>query len=47
MIIGIDIGNTTIEIGFIKNLNTIRSFKLSTDLKKTKDDWLLVLSNIF
>ncbi len=47
MIIGIDIGNTTVEIGFIKNLNNIKSFKLSTDLKKTKDDWILTLSNLF
>ncbi len=44
MIIGIDIGNTTIEIGFIKNLNSIKSYKLSTDLEKTKDDWLLSIT---
>lgn len=47
MIIGIDIGNTTIEIGFIKHLNEIKSYKLSTDLKKTVDDWKLKLRNLF
>jgi type III pantothenate kinase len=46
LIIGIDIGNTTIEIGFIENLNSIKSFKLATDLKKTRDDWLLTISSL-
>ncbi len=47
MVIGVDIGNTTIEIGFIKNINDIVSYKLATDLKKTSDDWLLTFRNLF
>ena len=46
MIIGVDIGNTTTEIGFIENLNNIKSYKISTDKNKTKDEWSILLSLI-
>ena len=46
MIIGIDIGNTTIELGFIRDLDNIISYKLSTDKNKTEDDWFLVFNSI-
>ncbi|WP_028949741.1 type III pantothenate kinase [Sulfurihydrogenibium subterraneum] len=41
MILGIDVGNTTVEFGLIKNLDEIHSMKFSTDLEKTSDDWIL------
>ena len=47
MIIGIDIGNTTTEIGFIEDLNNIKSYKISTDKRKTKDEWIILFSSIF
>jgi len=47
MIIGIDIGNTTTEIGFIKNYKFIKSYKLSSNIDKTVDDWYLNLLTIF
>ncbi len=44
MILGIDIGNTTIEFGFIDE--NIKSFKLSTNQEKTADDWLIDIHNL-
>ncbi|MDM7274482.1 type III pantothenate kinase [Sulfurihydrogenibium azorense] len=41
MILGIDIGNTTVEFGLIESLDEIHSMKFSTDLDKTPDDWIL------
>ncbi len=41
MIIGIDIGNTTVEVGFIHSRERIKSYRLKTDQNKTADDWLL------
>ncbi|PMP62191.1 MAG: pantothenate kinase [Sulfurihydrogenibium sp.] len=41
MILGIDIGNTTVEVALIKDLENIKSMKFKTDLDKTPDDWLL------
>jgi type III pantothenate kinase len=46
-ILGIDIGNTTLEIGIIKDLNNIQSFKLSSDKNKTVDNWLIDFFTIF
>ncbi len=43
MIIGIDIGNTTVEIGIIKDISNIKTFKFKTDIEKTPDDWLINL----
>ncbi len=44
MILGIDIGNTTIEFGFIND--DIKSFKLSTNQEKTANDWLIDIYNL-
>ena len=41
MIVGIDIGNTTVEIGFITDISNIKSYKLKTDRQKTVDDWFI------
>ncbi|WP_456464607.1 type III pantothenate kinase [Persephonella sp.] len=46
MIIGIDIGNTTTEIGFLRSETLIKSYKLKTDRGKTQDDWFLDLYQI-
>ncbi|MEZ0323353.1 MAG: type III pantothenate kinase [Hydrogenothermaceae bacterium] len=40
MILGIDIGNTTVEFGIIQE-NHIVSFKFASDKTKTVDDWLI------
>ncbi|ACO04184.1 MAG TPA: type III pantothenate kinase [Persephonella sp.] len=47
MILGIDIGNTTSEFGFIYNGKRINSYKLRSDHTKTVDDWLIDISAIF
>ncbi|WP_456400533.1 type III pantothenate kinase [Persephonella sp.] len=46
MILGIDIGNTTSEFGFIYNGKRISSYKLRSDHLKTVDNWLLDLFGI-
>ncbi|MDQ7055723.1 MAG: hypothetical protein Q9M89_04255 [Persephonella sp.] len=46
MIVGIDIGNTTVEIGFIYSKDKIKSYRLKTDINKTADDWFLDLYQI-
>ncbi|SNZ07904.1 type III pantothenate kinase [Persephonella hydrogeniphila] len=46
MIVGIDIGNTTIEIGFLQSKTLIKSYKLRTDRAKTVDDWYLNIHQI-
>ena len=46
MIIGIDIGNTTTEVGFLRSETLIKSYKLKTDREKTQDDWFLDLYQI-
>lgn len=43
MILAVDIGNTTVEIGLMESLDNIKSMKFKTDLEKTPDDWLLNL----
>lgn len=40
MILGIDIGNTTVEFGLIYK-DRILSYKFNTDRSKTVDDWLI------
>ena len=47
MIIGVDIGNTTVEIGFVKNLKNIISYRLKTDYQRTSDDWYLNINHLF
>ncbi len=46
MILGIDIGNTTVEFGFIESIDSIKSFKVHTDYKKTEDEWFILLNEI-
>ncbi len=41
MLLGIDIGNTNVEFGFIDN--KINSFKISTNQSKSIDEWVLDL----
>lgn len=40
MILGIDIGNTTVEFGIIEK-DIISSYKFASDRQKTVDDWLI------
>ncbi|WP_457621068.1 type III pantothenate kinase [Persephonella sp.] len=47
MILGVDIGNTTSEFGFIYNGRRINSYKLRSDHLKTVDDWLIDISAVF
>ncbi len=47
MILGIDIGNTTSEFGFIYNGKIVNSYKLKSDHSKTTDDWLIDISAVF
>lgn len=44
MILAVDIGNTTTEIGYIKDLDKIETLKFKTDHEKTIDDWLINFS---
>ncbi|WP_457640046.1 type III pantothenate kinase [Persephonella sp.] len=46
MIIGVDVGNTTVEVGFIYSAKKIVSYKLKTDHGKTADDWFLDLRQL-
>jgi type III pantothenate kinase len=46
MIIAVDIGNTNIEIGFVKDRKVFKSYKLSSNSEKSRDDWLLDIYNI-
>jgi type III pantothenate kinase len=46
-ILGVDIGNTTVEVGIIKDLKNIKSFKLTSDRQKTSDNWLIDFITIF
>ncbi|NPA12771.1 MAG: type III pantothenate kinase [Aquificae bacterium] len=45
MVIGVDIGNTTVEVGF-KRGERLHSYKLKTDINKTTDDWFLDINQI-
>jgi type III pantothenate kinase len=44
LILAVDIGNTTTEIGYIKDLDKIETLKFQTDPEKTIDDWLINFS---
>ncbi len=46
MILGIDIGNSTVKLGFIERLDSIDVFKLSTNRQKTTDEWFLDIKNL-
>ena len=47
MILAVDIGNTNVEFGFVENKNFIKSYKLSSKLEKTADDWFLDINTFF
>ncbi len=43
MIFCVDIGNTNIKIGIFEGQTMVRSFKMSTDLKRTSDEYVAYL----
>jgi len=45
-LLGIDIGNTTTEFGLIEGINSILSFKVHTNLRKTEDEWFFMIKEI-
>ena len=47
MLLIIDVGNTTINIGLTKNDEIIKTFKINTDLNKTTDEYYLSISQLF
>ncbi len=46
MIIGIDIGNTTVEFGIIKDINNIKSYRFFSNKDSTEDEWFFIVYNI-
>jgi len=46
MILAVDIGNTTVEFGFVDKNGLKKSYKLHSNLSKTSDDWLFDIRNI-
>ncbi|MBN1901573.1 type III pantothenate kinase [Candidatus Sumerlaeota bacterium] len=47
MLLTIDIGNTHIASGVFSDQNLISHWRISTDLKKTEDEYAVILSNLF
>ena len=48
MIIAIDIGNTNIKIGLFDNGGKLaKSFKMSTDVKRTSDEYVALLLQLY
>ena len=47
MIIAIDIGNTNIVIGGISDRKTVFECRISTDLNKTRDEYTVLLKQLF
>ncbi len=47
MIFVIDIGNTNIVLGVYKEEQLLHLWRLSTDIKKTSDEYLVVVQNLF
>ncbi len=43
MILAVDIGNTNIKIGLFSQGEMIKSFKMSTDVKRTSDEYVALL----
>ena len=44
MILAVDIGNTNIKIGLFEESGKLRnSFKMSTDVKRTSDEYVALL----
>ncbi len=46
MLLAMDIGNTNIVLGFYRNGNLLKAWRLSTDRKRTKDEYALLLDGI-
>lgn len=47
MLLGIDIGNTTIYFGTIKENKVEKTFRITTEKNKTCDEYVLKLRNVF
>ena len=47
MIIAIDVGNTNIVLGCLDSEHTYFTARLSTDVKKTSDEYALMIRNLF
>ena len=47
MLLAIDIGNTNIVVGFVKNGQILRKARMATDPIKTSDQYWIELKNIF
>lgn len=47
MLLAIDVGNTNIVIGVLNNRQILESWRLSTDKKKTADEYRLLISQLF
>lgn len=46
MLFAVDIGNTNIHVGFFRDCETVYSFCLGTDSRRTSDEYALLLSNM-
>ena len=47
MLLAIDIGNTNIVVGFVKDRTILRKARMATDPIKTSDQYWIELKNIF
>lgn len=47
MILAIDIGNTNVKIALFKKTKLINVWRLSTDTKRTGDEYLAIIGNLF
>jgi type III pantothenate kinase len=47
MLLTIDVGNTHITLGVFKNDNLSVHWRIATDLKKTEDEYAMILRNLF
>jgi type III pantothenate kinase len=47
MLLAIDIGNTHITLGVFSDHNLVEHWRISTDLKKTEDEYAVIFSNLF
>ena len=46
MIITIDVGNTNITVGVFQNDNVITSFRMTTKMPRTSDEYGMLLTNL-
>ena len=47
MLLAIDVGNTNIVIGVLDSKRILENWRLSTDKKKTADEYRLLVSQLF